>query len=326
MVKSKPLNVCDITVQPGERVTLALPTPELYSCVKTHIPIHVIHGKQEGPVLLVCAAMHGDEANGIAIIQKVLSMQLLKSLAGTLIAIPVMSSHGLVMRSRTLMDQKDLANAFPGKEEGLFTERLAYLLSKDILSIATHCIDLHSGKPFIQKTPQVRTVLDLPDVQVMARAFQVPIIVDPESRKGLLWMLHEEKPVPTVVFDTGEPMHFDVLGIREGVKGILRVMRDLKMLKEQKSPMKSVGSYLVEKQEWVHSHGSGLLRFYKELGRFVPKGALIAKITEPFGTAKKEEIYAQEDGILLAKSTRPIVYEGEPLFQLAEKYTPLNGV
>ena len=76
--KTPALQICDTSIQPGERVTLALPTPELYTCTPAYIPIHVIHGKKPGPCLLVCAAIHGDEMNGVSIIQRLLELGLLK--------------------------------------------------------------------------------------------------------------------------------------------------------------------------------------------------------------------------------------------------------
>lgn len=71
-MKNTPLKICDTTIEPGERVTLALPTPSMFSCARMHVPIHVIHGKYKGPCLVVCGAMHGDEVNSIAIIERFL--------------------------------------------------------------------------------------------------------------------------------------------------------------------------------------------------------------------------------------------------------------
>ncbi|MDE2357536.1 MAG: succinylglutamate desuccinylase/aspartoacylase family protein, partial [Alphaproteobacteria bacterium] len=92
-------------------------------------PIHVLHGKKQGPILIVCSAMHGDEINGIAIIQKLLNLHLLKSLSGTLIAIPVLNIHGMIMNNRSLLDRRDLENSFPGSETGSFAARLAHVLT-----------------------------------------------------------------------------------------------------------------------------------------------------------------------------------------------------
>ncbi len=318
-MKNKPLTISNLSIQPGEKIALALPTPELYTCAKIHIPIHVLHGKKQGPVLVICAAMHGDEMNGIAMIQKLLNLHLLKSLTGTLIAIPVLNINGLIMQSRSLPDQRDLEGSFPGSETGSFASRLAHLLTTEIFSLATHCIDLHAGEPQMEKQPQVHTLMQYEEAKNMARAFGAPVTIDTDSQRGLLWLAHkEENPVPTIIYDTGEPMRLDVHGIREGVKGIVRVMRHLQMLPAQKASAYAEESIVVNSPPWIHSSSSGLCRFYKSLGDRIHKGALIARISDPFGTKNKEEIIAPCDGVILARTSRPIVNEGDTIVQIVE--------
>ena len=114
-------------------MTLALPTPELYTCAPMYIPIHVIHGKRPGPCLLVSAAIYGDEINGVEIIQRLLTKSpILKRIKGTLIAVPVLNVHGLINRSRLLPDGKDLNKSFPGSETGPFAARLAHVFTNEI--------------------------------------------------------------------------------------------------------------------------------------------------------------------------------------------------
>src|SRR5690554_4280509 len=103
-MKNSPFRLCGIDIQPGERVTLALPNPEIFTCAPLHIPIHVLHGKEKGPVLLICATFDGNEVNGIAILQRLLTLKTLKNLKGTLIAIPVMNVYGLMNHSKSLPD------------------------------------------------------------------------------------------------------------------------------------------------------------------------------------------------------------------------------
>ena len=78
------------------------------SYISMHVPEHVIHGKKAGPCLLICGALHGDEMNGISIIHKLLSNKSLKSVSGTLIAIPTLNVYGLMTLTRNLPDRRDL--------------------------------------------------------------------------------------------------------------------------------------------------------------------------------------------------------------------------
>ena len=53
-------------------MTLELPLPHLYTRTPMTMPVHVRRGRRAGPSLFVCAAVHGDELNGVEIIRRVL--------------------------------------------------------------------------------------------------------------------------------------------------------------------------------------------------------------------------------------------------------------
>jgi predicted deacylase len=312
-MKNKPLSIGNTLIQPGERLTLGLPTPELSTYTSMHIPIHIIHGKREGPCLLCCAAIHGDEMNGIAIIHKLLNTQLLKSLRGTLIALPTINVYGLMTLTRNLPDRRDLDGSFPGSVSGSFAARLAHHLTNEIFSKATHCIDIHTGEPYQSCLPQIQTNMKIPEAEKMARAFQPYVIVDTQSDRGLLWQ--NSRGIPTLIYQAGEPLRIDERGIRNGFQGILRVMRSLDMLKLkgkfEYSPIE------VRSRNWLRAPGSGLCQPFKKLGAFVKKGELLAEIYDPFGTSQKFQIYSTQQGIILTLNTLPLVNEGDPIVELA---------
>ena len=97
-------------MQPGTRAVIEMPMPKLSSHTKVDMPVHVVHGKQDGPVLFVSTAIHGDELNGIEIVRRVLAMKTLNKLKGTLVAVPVVNAYGLIQESRYLPDRRDLSS------------------------------------------------------------------------------------------------------------------------------------------------------------------------------------------------------------------------
>ncbi|MEX0961514.1 MAG: succinylglutamate desuccinylase/aspartoacylase family protein [Simkaniaceae bacterium] len=317
-MKNEPLNIGNITIQGGERITLALPTPELYTCAPLYIPAHIIHGKKAGPTLLICGAIHGDEINGVAMIQKLLKLRMLDNLKGTLIVIPTLNIYGMMTLSRNLPDRRDLEGSFPGSETGSFASRLAYFLTETIFSKITHCIDLHTGEPHISKFPHTKTFFENEDAKNLAHAFGAPVVMDTQSHQGLLWLLHRaEKSIPTIIYEVGEALRLDASGIKMGVQGISRVMKYLGMLT---SPIKgkATKSAVAQSDYWVRVPSSGLCETFVRIGAFVKKGTKIARIFDPFGTEQKEEIFAPIDGIITAKNNLPILNEGEPIFQIME--------
>ena len=78
-----PFELAGVRVAPGKRAVVEMPAAQLYTNTPLNIPVHVVHGRRPGPVLLVCAAIHGDELNGVEIIRRVLQSQSLRNLRGT---------------------------------------------------------------------------------------------------------------------------------------------------------------------------------------------------------------------------------------------------
>lgn len=80
------------SILPGETKTVILNSYELHTKTKIEIPVYVLRSKNDGPVMLLSAGMHGEETNGIEIVRKVmLHDEVSKLNCGTLIAIPVIN-------------------------------------------------------------------------------------------------------------------------------------------------------------------------------------------------------------------------------------------
>ena len=86
---NQPLTINGITVKPGTRVSIDLPTGRLYTHTPLTVPVHVVSGRKAGPRLFISAAIHGDEINGVEIIRRLRMMRGLRNLRGTLVLVPV---------------------------------------------------------------------------------------------------------------------------------------------------------------------------------------------------------------------------------------------
>ena len=117
-MKVQPFQIAGETVLPGNRRTIDLPSPGLYTHTQMRMPIQVVHGKRPGPVVFVSAAVHGDEINGVEIIRRLLRTPALNKLRGTLLAVPIVNVFGFEQRSRYLPDRRDLNRFMPGSEHG----------------------------------------------------------------------------------------------------------------------------------------------------------------------------------------------------------------
>ena len=134
MAVNKAITIGETTVKPGQRASISLPVADMYTGASLSMPVKVICGRREGPVLFVSAAIHGDELNGVEIIRRLLKRRTLQSLRGTLVAVPVVNVHGFLDLSRYLPDRRDLNRSFPGSSKGSIAARMANIFITQIVS------------------------------------------------------------------------------------------------------------------------------------------------------------------------------------------------
>lgn len=314
--KLEGFSIAGIVVAPGSRNTLELPVASLYSHAPMTLPVQVVCGKHEGPRLFVSAALHGDEINGVEIIRRLLRLPILKKMRGTLLAIPIVNVYGFVNRSRYLPDRRDLNRSFPGSVRGSMAARLADLFLKEIVDRCNYGIDLHTGAIHRENLPQIRANLDDEKTAHIARAFHVPLLLNSDLRDGSLREVAAERGIPMLLYEAGEALRFDERAIRAGVKGIVAVMRELKMLPAASRKGKQSEPLVARSTYWVRAEQSGILRSTAALGTRVRKGEVIGVIADPFGE-QEHDVHATNNGIIIGRTNLPLVNEGEALFNIA---------
>jgi len=311
---SQTLTIDNVEILPGENKVIGLQLPRLYDSTEMVMPVHVFRGKKPGPTVFVCAAIHGDEINGVEIVRRLIKLKILATLRGTLIAIPLVNVYGFLNRSRYLPDNRDLNRSFPGSKEGSLAARVAFRFMEEIVSKCSHGIDLHSGSNNRQNLPQIRCAWQDDDGLNMARAFGAPLIVHSKLRdNSLREALNELDPI--LVYEAGEALRFDESAIRGGVKGILSVLRHLKMLPTRRQ-QKTVEPLISRKTFWVRSPVSGLLSQSCQLGAVVEKGDTLGFIENPLND-KRQAVKASHSGVVMGIQNLPLVYQGDALFHIA---------
>lgn len=315
----EPFKLADTVINPGETRLISIPAARLYTDTPIDLPVEVIHSHRAGPVLLVCAAIHGDEINGIEICRRIVGKRLLRRLKGTLLIVPIVNMFGFLQQSRYLPDRRDLNRCFPGSARGPLGSRLAHLIHRELLSQCTHVIDLHTGAIHRKNLPQVRGDLDDPTTLSMAEAFGTPVIMDAKVRDGSLRAAAAELGIPAILYEAGEALRFDEAYIRAGLRGVMAVMHDLGMLssrKKESTPRKLV-PVRTRRSYWLRAERDGIVCTKVKLGQRVKEGQLLASLASPFGGPEKP-LKSRGDGIVIAASQIPLVNEGEALFHIAE--------
>lgn len=309
------IEIAGIKVKAGERVTIDVPIPDLYTHTALTIPVKVIQGKKDGPRLFVCAAIHGDEINGVEIIRRLSNHRTMSKIKGTLIAVPVVNVYGFINQSRYLPDRRDLNRSFPGSETGSLAARLSHVFLKEIALKSTHGIDLHTAAVHRDNLPQVRAYLDDDETRRMAESFTAPIILNTPILEGSMRQALEKMGISVIVYEAGEALRFNEVAIRAGVKGIISVMREIGMLPRLKT-RKSITPIIAQSSLWVRASQSGIIRTVVSLGQVVAKGQVMGVIADPFGE-KEESVIAPVTGMVIGRTNIPLVNAGEALFHIA---------
>ena len=313
IMKNTQLTICNATIHPGETANLALPLPELYSCASFYMPIKIIHGKEQGPCVLLFSTLKGDELNGLEIIQRLVQTIKPETLKGTLITIPVFNVYGLVSPNH----ENRLKYCFPGSASGSYNERLAHVFTQEILCKAHYCIELQTGSLNHELLPQIYCNIDQSDAKKLAYEFSAPVITNIDNTDNSLRRTIDDMNIPLLVYLAGEAMRFNEAAIKLGVSGTLNVLNHLDMLENAKKDP-AIKPIFSKEQDWFRAHRSGILFSEVELGQMIHYGQRIGYICDPFSASDTAEVVkAIQDGIVVGINRHPLIHEGQTIFKVA---------
>ncbi len=305
------------SIAPGTRATVEIPVSALSNHTPVNLSVHVVHGKRPGPVLFISAAIHGDEVIGVEIVRRLLRAGALRTMAGTLLAVPIVNTFGFLNHARYLPDRRDLNRCFPGLSEGSMASQLAHIFMEEVVRRADVGIDLHSAAIHRTNMPQLRLTPGNPRLRALAEAFGAPVMMHSRLRDGSLRMAAEEAGVDVLLYEAGEGLRFDELAARAGVAGTLRVMHHLGMIPRKGVPRARNGSVMCSASSWQRAPLGGLFRGYLTIGDTVCPGTVLGAVSNPFGDSEVEVI-TDRTGIIIGRTNMPVVYEGDALFHIAE--------
>lgn len=298
----------DITnVQPGERVNFWKPIFQDAASQSVSIPIIIVRGKLEGPVLGVTAAVHGDELNGSRIIHHLIDDLDLEQLKGTLVCVPIVNVPAYNATQRRFTDGLDLNHVFPGKKDGRSAEQYAKAFESSFLPVVDYLVDIHTASPGRVNTMYVRVDLENETAKEMALNFSPQIILHAKGGDGTLRGAARKRGIPAITVEAGNPSIIQGKMVYEGEAGLRAVMAGLGMLHKRKDlPREPV---VCPTSKWLRTVSGGLLATRYKLFDRVSKGQLLAVIYNPFGEII-DEYKAPYDGIVIGMATNPAAVSG----------------
>ncbi len=306
-----------VTINKGERKIIEIDIARLYDSTEMTMSVEIIRGKEDGPILFLSSATHGDELNGTETIRRLLSMPMINDIKGTIIAVPIVNSYGFNTKSRYLPDRRDLNRSFPGAPEGSLAGRLAHIFVTEIISKSTHGIDFHTGAINRSNLPQIRAKMDGEGVRKMADDFSAPVTMNDDLRDGSLREYCYTNNIPVLVYEGGEALRYSERAIICAVDGAINVMVGLGMLpKREKLENSAQTINIASGSTWIRAPRSGLLVSDKVLGDIVEEGELLGLMTDAFNMSKAD-IISPHSGIIIGATTTPLLNEGDATYHIA---------
>jgi len=304
-----------VRVRAGSAREVELPITRLVTGADVSLPVQIVHGREDGPVVWVNAAIHGDEVMGVEVIRRVLVPLSPKTFRGTLVAVPVVNVLGFMNGDRYLPDRRDLNRSFPGSARGSLASRIAHLFMTEVVAKCELGIDLHTAADRRSNLPQIRADLDDPRTVALAGAFGAPVMLHARVRDGSLRQAARDRGATMLLYEAGEAMRFDDFAIDVGVAGVRRVLAELGMV-DAPDADRPAFSVACRQSGWVRARGTGILHLEVHLGDEVEEGQRLGGLSDTFGR-RVRLVHADRTGIVIGLTRAPLVNSGDAIVHIA---------
>ena len=278
------------------------------------IPVMVAKGESDGPILGLTAAVHGNELNGIPVIQRLFSEIDPKELKGTIIGVPVVNVPSFMRKQRRFNDGVDLNHIMPGQDKGNVSNIYAHRFFTRMVKHFDYLMDLHTASFGRINSYYVRADMEQKETRELALLQNADIIVHNPPSDGTLRGAADELGIPAITLEVGNPNTFQKRLIRSGVDGIHNVLCKLNMINDEIEIIDKP-TVICERSFWIYTDEGGLLTVESNLLDRLSQGQKIATLRNIFGI-KVKDYYAPENGIVIGKSTNPVNQSGGRILHL----------
>lgn len=316
-------------VAEGQRADFRLEVPEGPGSPATFIPVSVLRGQGEGPVVLMVAGVHGYEFAPVLAAQRLADEIDPAGLKGTLVIVRVAHVAAFEARSPYVNpnDRKNLNRSFPGSADGSQTERIAHLLSSTLIPRADFVMDVHSGDgaEWLDAFIGVYSgplATDYDKALAVAQAFGFPNIVNyvmaTQAQVDRTRSLNRQavaQGLPTVLVEIGENGSRDERHVEAIVTGVRRALSTLGMMEPQPAAP-SLSPRYFEGTTSVPAAHSGIWEPVARRGRDVTAGERLGEIRGYDGRIL-ETVLAPVSGFALYGLAGPPVRQGDSVVTIA---------
>jgi hypothetical protein len=307
----------DAEVEPGEKRQFRYEVSETYLGDPVEIPITIINGEEAGPRVFMTAAIHGDELNGVKVLQEVADRYSPGDVNGTLVLLHVVNVPGYQAQQRYLpIYDQDLNRSFPGRERSNTAERMAYRVYQQFVSQCDLGLDFHTSTRNRTTMYHARADVGNPDVERLAEAFGTNVILSGEGEESSLRATATRNGIPTITVEMGKAHRFQPGLIEKALEGVESVLAEYGVCEgtvSEPSWRKVMGP--AEEKRWLRADTGGLVEMQWGPDPLVHESEAICTITDHF---KHEEhvVDAPFTGLIVGVLENPVALPGHPICHL----------
>jgi hypothetical protein len=311
---AKIIHIGDISVEPGEKKCGRIQVALRPDGSQLYIPLMVVNGSVDGPVLNVGAGCHGTEYDGSVAIRKCWHDIDPKSFSGVFLGVPVINVMAYEAgTNKSWIDQTNLNRVCPGKPDGSITERLAYVYLNEVVARADLMMDFHGGSDTDIIGNQIIWRDTLGGEEVARKSFELTratgwkyVWKGSGGWGGTITMEALKMGVPAITLEAGGGNRCMVSVVDDYKKLLVNVMKAYNMIDGQAEYPDELVMY---QGTFIPANVGGFFTQTVAMYDRVKKGKELGNIVDIYGEII-ETITAPFDGFIGAERTFPLVHAG----------------
>jgi predicted deacylase len=315
------------TAAAGQKATGTLEIPAGADAA-TSIPVVVVRGSKPGPVLALVSGAHGTEYASIIALEKVIQTLDPAQVSGTVIILPLINIASFEQKVPHVnpVDGKSMNRFYPGKQDGTQTERVSYVITKQVVERCDYLVDYHGGdidenlRPY-SYWPKSGDAKHDAITRDMVLAFGLDHVIvwsdrpkDPAASR-YLDNTANTRGKPAIAVEAGYSGTVQTDDVALLANGTLSLMRYLKMLPG--TPTMVEHPVWLGKVDTVASDQPGIFYPLVQRGTYVEAGMKIGYVTDYFGKTIFEA-HAPTAGVVLYICGVPSMKKGDTVANIGE--------
>lgn len=281
-----------------------------------HLPISILKGKTDGPVFTIVAGVHGFEYPPIVATQKLIKEIKTEELSGTIIFIPIANTASFFTRTPFInpQDKTNLNNSFPGDSTGTITQRIAHIITENIIPVSDVFLDIHGGDanedliPFIcyynnkNKPEQTQLAKELSETSGFEYIVSYPYTLTNDEPAKYTFKQAVQDGKTALSIESGKLGNVQEEAVSLIKIGVYNMLATMEMYEKGTEPSPNLTK--LNHQTYIKSNENGIFYSTYKAGDSVKKGDIVGYTTDEFGNIIAE-YEAPASGIILYKLATP---------------------